>query len=252
MIHASVIAIDQRVLFTEQGHEIQNHLVLLLPNGVEVRAPIDLEVAKQLLEAAAESTSDPQPSRPPPSVVPSVPLPTRVIDKEPTVDEVLTRGHNVDLEDDNGVSAEEVAQMEIDAGTIPWAQLPDNVLSPAMKAAFTRLGVAEQLSPAAIRSVEQEVREKFGREQWEEVLGPLASEMMPQISTPAPPTPPAAPQPALGQVQWADGTPIVAAPTRSRTVPKDDFGYPVLDDGTVDPGEVSGGPDADEDGVGQL
>jgi hypothetical protein len=37
-----------------------------------------------------------------------------------------------------------------------------------------------------------------------------------------------------------------------RTVPSDDFGYPIVE-GEVDPGEVVGrGSEADEDGVGQV
>jgi len=56
--------------------------------------------------------------------------------------------------------------------------------------------------------------------------------------------------PALGKVQWVEGS-IHVGVRPARTVSKDDRGYPV---GVgVDPGEVVGtGADTDEDGVGQL
>jgi hypothetical protein len=45
---------------------------------------------------------------------------------------------------------------------------------------------------------------------------------------------------------------MVSGGTPSRTLPKTDLGYPITNDGTIDAGEVVGGADSDEDGVGQL
>jgi len=140
-----------------------------------------------------------------------------------------------------------------EAETVDWGKLSDEILSPAMKAAFLHLKIPSRLTPAQVRSIEEEVMGKFGDDEWEEVLGPLAASMAPkaQVAAPAAPSPPQ-PAPPLGQVQWADGAPMLANTRPSRTVPKTSMGYPIPQNGTIDPGEMVGGEDPDEDGVGQL
>ena len=96
----------------------------------------------------------------------------------------------------------------------------------------------------AVQSIAQEINDKFGPDEWSEILGDPPE----QKATPPPPPP----KPKLNEVRWADGSPIAPARTRSRTVQKSDYGYPIVNDGTVDPGEVVSSRDADEDGVGQL
>lgn len=229
MIYAEVVAIDQRYAFG-QGAALQNYLVLRLPNGLEVRAEVDDGTVKELMrmDIGGSAPESPKVVPPPP---PRAPVRTA---SEPE------RAPAVNVEDSEAV-------------TVAWFELDDSVLSPAMKAAFMHLQVPSRLDPTAIRTLEREVREKFGEEEWREVLGP---DQVPEQALPAPvpPPAPAVRTPPIGEVMWADGSPMMARPTRSRTVPKDSHGYPILNDGTVDPGEVVGGSsdDADDDGVGSM
>lgn len=146
----------------------------------------------------------------------------------------------------------------------------------ALKAALTYLNVPQTLTINALNNLIQQVNERFGAEEWAEVqerfpnwdvtAQPQASPQppIPQPVQPAPqpvpqptqqPVPTAGLQPAppVGQVQWADGSPMIPGTVRGRTVPANEKGYPILNDGTVDPGEVvGGGDDVDDDGVGQF
>ena len=239
MISLQVVAIDQRYVFGAKGNQLQNYVVLELPDGGEVRASIDDDTAKRLLLLDAEASDADgglEPLRK--QVAPVVPQPL-FNPPESVVD--YSTPLSVEL------------PAEADVSAVAWMELPDEVLSPAMKAAFHHLGIEEKLVPVAIRSIEREVMDKFGSVEWEEVLGPSWAEYVtgPQPAPPPPPTPQA--QPPIGQVSWADGSPMVPGTSRrARTVPKDSFGYPILNDGTVDPGEVLGGSDPDEDGVSSL
>ena len=61
--------------------------------------------------------------------------------------------------------------------------------------------------------------------------------------------------PLAGAVTWTDGTPIIPGEgSRARTVPADDYGYPIIASGDRDVGEVlgRGGDDVDESGVSQM
>ncbi len=242
-----VIAIDQRLALGTQG-EMQNFLVLELPNGKEARAAIDLETTKQLLQLDAEdlSLSDGSNGAGQPAVQHN-PVDTSWNVPAESVSTMGLQPPSQQPQQPMEATGPIVGATE--AETVEWAKLADEILHPSMKAAFLHLKMGPRLTPAQIRSIEQEVHEKFGPEEWQEVLGPLAESMMPQRRQPA-----AAPQPApaLGAVQWADGAPMVSHTRPSRTVPKTKMGYPIPQDGTVDPGEVVGGEGMDEDGVGQL
>jgi len=242
MINVSVIGIDQRVVFGTKG-QMQNFLVLRMPNGREVRAPIDIETTKELVTMDANGTNgEPQKLR---SEHTSWDAPAEAdmayASPAPPA-QVSTAGLQPSSEQRPLQTAEE-------AETVEWAKLADEILSPAMKAAFMHLKMPARLTPASVRSIETEVMGKFGPEEWEEVLGPvLAQTMVPKVATPAP----SRAAPPIGQVQWADGAPMVGGGRPSRTVPKTSMGYPIPNDGTIDPGEVVGGTDMDEDGVSQL
>ena len=88
----------------------------------------------------------------------------------------------------------------------------------------------------------------------------------PVIEDPPAPTPEPTPEPApqaarpsglqppAPAVVWNDGTPILPHQARpARTVLADEYGYPIVSNSDVDPGEVVGsGDDIDEDGIGQM
>ncbi len=216
-------AIDQRIVLATG--EIQNYLVVKLPNGKETRAPIDLGTTKELLEGAEMSevrNAAPPPAappEPPPQAAGEPPAPA-----PPAEDEQL----------------------------IEWALLPEGVMHPLMKAALRRLQVAEKLPLSQLTALVEQINERFGPEDWEDLQAEAGAipPAPPPSPAAAPPPPPAAP---IGGIRWADGRPIVPGTmSRGRTVQKDDMGYPVPQDGEVDPGELVGGVDTDEDGVGQL
>ena len=112
--------------------------------------------------------------------------------------------------------------------------------------------------------------ERFGKAEWDQVMekypnGPY--EDMPQQQQPAPQPPQPVrgmglqppqsrpqPQPPLQQVMWSDGSPMMPGQgKRARTVPANAAGFPIAQDGGVDPGEVvAGGEEGDEDGVAQF
>lgn len=244
MITANITAIDQRVVLGARGRTIQNYVVIELPGGAEVRAPIDEELVKHLMVMdAGEEPRPPQPHPPAPK------KPSRTAGLRPPRPEPAPL-----TADEATFGGPEVEEPSSEAETVKWMSLPDSVLSPAMKAAFTKLEVAERLNPMQVRGIEREVNEKFGPDEWEEVLGPnwsviLGRPAQPSLRAPATTKAPAVP---IGEVAWADGSPMLSGTRPSRTVPKNEYGYPVLNDGSVDPGEVVGGSDRDEDGIGQL
>jgi len=231
MINVNVVAIDQRYALGAGG-QLQNYLVLRLPNGAEARAAIDTETAKMFLVLDAKNNQgaiSQEPSAPITSAgweIPHTPTPQTQQAPQPV--------------------PEETGPTLFD-----WMALPDDTLPAYMKAAFTKLELPGRMTPDQINNMVREVSEKFGPEEWQEALGDGWKELLPRAA-PAP-APAPRPQPALGVVAWADGSPMVAGTsTRGRTVPKTDMGYPILNDGSVDPGEVVAGGEQDEDGVGSL
>jgi len=209
-----VVAIDQRYEFGVGGQQLNNYLVMRLPNGKEARASIDSATAKDLLaldaEVSSESPSDPGPFVP------------------------------------DDASEEQVSEDAL----VDWASLPDHTLSAEMKKAFVLLEVDKRITYELLDNVRKSVTENFSQEDWDQALTlgqPITRK--PQVAAPVKQE--VAPAPAVGQVQWSNGSPIVAS-TASRTVPKDDMGYPILSDGSVDPYTSLGGESRDEDGVGSL
>ena len=247
MINVQVVALDQRYVFGANGQQLQNYAVFILPNGTEARAAIDTDTAKQLLVMDAEGVNGANgaayqqapPPAPAPQESPSFPSSGWDLPEEE---------HKPRITGLQPAPLQPATDME----TVEWMGLPDEVLAPAIKAAFSHLDMGERMTPVMIRSMEKEILEKFGAEEWEEVLGEGWQQMLPRMEPQARPPQRAPQQPPIGQVQWANGAPMISGQSRSRTVPKTDMGYPVLNDGTVDPGEVVGGTDMDEDGVGSL
>jgi hypothetical protein len=154
-------------------------------------------------------------------------------------------------------------EAEADGGTVTWARLPSTVLPEATKAVLRALNVPATVPLANFRSLVDELHSRLSKEDWEEITGePLAAEPAPVQQTtrpplqpePAPAAPNKSPNTAAGAVTWVDGTPILPGAGRpARTVPKDEWGYPIVPNAGVDPREHIGSSDCvDEDGVGQL
>lgn len=223
MINLRAIAVEQRVPLDDKDGERTSFLVIELPNGKEVRAVIDNATATALLSLNANGSNGVH-----------APLSVETHPQKeswPGPASVSTMGLRPPQ-----------TQPAQDPDTVRWAELPDAELAPHMKAAFIKLEVGDWLTVPQIRAIEREINDKFGEEEWAELLGPMANVLRPKPA----PVPRAAPA-----VQWADGSPIVGGGVPSRTVPKTAMGYPITQ-GSVDIGELVAGEDADEDGVGQL
>lgn len=135
-----------------------------------------------------------------------------------------------------------------------WPTLPEKVLSSQLKRALQMLNVPPDVPASELRELVANVQAEFTEGDWAEVNKSFDRryEAKPEVAPAVIVTPPAPPQPALGQVTWSDGSPVMPIVKPARTVPTDDYGYPVTDGG-VDPSSVVGnGDDIDEDGVGQL
>lgn len=136
---------------------------------------------------------------------------------------------------------------------VDWQDLPPTVLSPLMKAAFAKLGVAPALSMLEVRRLTDNITENFGPADWDAVRATMGPQV-PQVPEVVKVRPAPANTLSPNKPMWADGSPMVAGTGAPfRTVPKDEWGYPVMS-GEVDPGEVVGGvtADSDEDGVSQF
>jgi hypothetical protein len=217
------VAVEQRVDLT--NGRVDNFLVMRLPNGKETRAPVDTETVQELIaEMTGDRTANPEPA-------------TAV------------------------ATAEVSAPAEPEEEKIDWRLIPNNELPLLVKTALKELAVPDMLTPTMLNTMVQQLTERFGDEDWAHVREIMEAESkapaQPPVEAPAPDPPPVikAPPPAappVGQVQWADGSPIApSASAPMRTVPKDDKGYPIVG-GLVDPGAVVGGTGTDEDGVGSI
>lgn len=253
--------------------DVQTFLSLELPNGKVIEVQAAEESAKELLLAlrAAGGAAPPPPQRtvearraPPPP--PPQPAP-----------EPLT----YDKEEDGfvfGGGGAEMPEPAPEGPMVRWSELPDEMLHPLMKAALAQVGTPALLSGSHLQVRVENIQNTFTEEDWNQ-LDALLNGMndkveaevaeITQTPTPAqqadqeyrdalelmqpdaPKKPKRKPAPALGAVQWANGAPIIAQSKPARTVPKDDYGNPMV------PGQVSldnfvGSEDVDDLGVGQA
>lgn len=224
MITLQVVSIDQR--YDLATGQVQNFAVLRFASGKEIKAAIDLDTTTQLLEEAAEDRFNGEQDE----AAPSEAVATEW--QGPT-----DNGVEVDAGDGNTNDADD---------SVDWMALPDDLLSPNMKAAFHHLGVMRRMGLPSIQSLAEQVSERFSSEEWQEVLGGAKIVEAAAVPTVGQMTP------TVGQVTWTDGSPILPSSKRSRSVAMDDYGYPLVASDERDPGEVVGGVDVDEDGIGQL
>lgn len=160
---------------------------------------------------------------------------------------------------------------------VDWATIPDDIISPTMKQALHALEAPHAMESSKLRSLLKSIEEEFSADDWAEigvqvetvpqapvqeaaqvaVAAPYPAPGFPPPATaPQPPPPAPAPRAAapVGEVVWHDGSPILpGAGVRARTVQADEYGYPIVSNSDVDPGEVvERGGEGDEDGVSQF
>ena len=233
---AEVVRIDQTLDLNGGG--ITNFVVFRLGEEIELRAAVD-EATMQRVLVIVGAKDEEEAEIPPPM---------------PTPAEIAAQ-HRARLQEEMDAKIAEL-QAKRAAAPIPkaepaliaWMSLPDSIISPMMKAALVRLGLPAEMTTESLQSAVEQIAEKFTEADWQATLGEPAI----QKAGPRAPVIPGlgrAPQP---KVLFTDGTPMVPGGTPARTVPKDDMGYPIVQGAGVDPGEVVGGSDTDEDGVGQF
>jgi hypothetical protein len=258
MINLRARRIDQSFSLEDGG--VQNYLVVELPDGSEIKAPINDEQTDQIIKASvngsesagAWSETTVEPARVGDDVVaaaqsvPGVRTAGLQAPSQPNVEHVGVQSDEADAANAqdlfNALNDDTPAEPN-EGELINWGSLPNEMLTVTMKAAFKLLGAQPQMTFEDIQQLANNVAENFGPEEWGKVQEQLERKAPVQQQQP---------RPAIGQVQWADGAPMVPGQNPGRTVPANEKGYPITE-GEMDPGEVvvSGG-DTDEDGVGQL
>lgn len=231
-MQANIIAVDQRFDFNTKV--VLSYAVFLI-NGKEVRAELhSLEDVKALLGVGMEE-----------AVLPP--------EESPSAEPQVT----------SHVSAEVEEVEEGDNPLVRWEDVEEDLITPEMKRALKAVGAPEVMKLTALHQLINDIIERFNEDGQLWALGnsppraappgpgPPSPRTVHQAPPPSVPVPPAA---VVGQVVWANGRPILpGVGSRGRTVQKDDLGYPIVDNGGVDPGEIVGtGDDVDEDGVGQM
>jgi hypothetical protein len=143
---------------------------------------------------------------------------------------------------------------QTDPAIVHWPSLPDHILAPKFKRALDALSVPHEVINTELQQLLNSMVEELTAEDWAQFEDPPAPTPEP---TPEPAPQAARPsglQPPTPAVVWNDGTPILPHQARpARTVLADEYGYPIVSNSDVDPGEVVGsGDDVDEDGIGQM
>lgn len=220
-MHADIIKIDQS--YPLDGSAPQNFIVVRLPTGQVIRAEVTDEETKAVLAAAAINGAAPRPQ----DVDYIVPDRTVEVEQDEPDEDMGVEQTEDPIEAVFSYAAEE-------AEKIDWVRLPPDAMSPMMKKVFSDMGMPALLSPAEIDFYVQKV-----------VDGMKSAESEGSVVEP--------PKPVARATVHQDST-IVRRIPPIRTVPKDDWGNPRVPvrAGEIDPGEVVGDGDADEDGIGSI
>jgi len=228
-MQAFIEEINQALILRDQ--KIETRLVLSLPNGRKISATVSDDDLKVLVEARTEEQMAEQPT-------------------EPVGTVAVAQGMVDELADPEMEDLARASSPEVPGGSdlVVWASLPDDYLAPEMKQLLTELGAAPVMSVTDLVGLVNEISQAEGL--MEQVPEPAAPQpLMTHVPEGAPPYAPVQPQPS--QAQSAIGRVVVQRSKPARTVPKDEYGYPIVPGMEQDPGEVAI-PDADEDGVGQM
>jgi hypothetical protein len=232
MIQANIVGAVQRMNFSTG--DITSFAIIEFA-GEQKEFEVPFETFKQLVDQAAQTqpTSEPAPEQ----VKRAAPRPAHEPPPSPQPQ----------------VQAPPPPAPQADPSIVHWPSVPDHILAPKFKRALEALSVPHEVINTELQQLLNSMVEELTPEDWAQFEDP------PAVAAPPPPTtttvparPRAAPPP--GTVTWNDGTPILPHQARpARTVQADEYGYPIVSNSDVDPGEVVGsGDDADEDGIGQM
>jgi hypothetical protein len=215
-MQVDILRIDQSFHLDGSG-KVQSYAVLRLSTGELIKAEIDDESIKKLAAAAPSNGTYP---------TGGVETSVEVANEEVGVasDETVS----YEAVETSQVGSDVVANVFSSEGEkIGWAKLSPNVLTPTMKSMFIKLGLPSHLTEQEIDYYVSKILE-----------GMNAEDEKPQ-------------QPAI---RYAQESTVVRRVPPIHRVQSDERGNPVVPmrSGEVDPGEVVGGGDVDEDGVGSL
>lgn len=227
MIQANIVGAVQRMNFTTG--DITSFAVIEFA-GEQKEFEVPFETFKQLVDQVAKNRSTPEPepvkyAKPRPAPAPTPPQPR--------------------------VQAPPPPQPMDEPAVVHWPSLPDHILAPKFKRALEALSVPQEVINTELQQLLNSMVEELTPEDWAQFEDPPAPTPAPTTTTV--PSRPRGVQPP-GTVTWNDGTPILPHQARpARTVQADEYGYPIVSNSDVDPGEVVGtGDDTDEDGIGQM
>ena len=132
---------------------------------------------------------------------------------------------------------------------VNWLRMPEAVLPHDVKIAMLDNGLPDILPFRYVLEVRDSIITEYTQEQWHELARKYAPQTDPTPAAVPPPAPAPRETPGVSRYQGS----VVRPSVPSRTVPKDDHGYPVVAQHRsqpVDPGEVSLLDDGD--GVGNF
>lgn len=212
-----------------EGYDLETEkrthsVVFLLPTGPKVSAEVTPQVYAELLQAY--SLSKPQ--------APSNGSHAPSVDDDDDIQTQFEHGLDTPVEDP-GLTAE---QREALQQEVQWELLPDDVLEPLMKLAMKTVQVRPVMTLEEVYELATELNNKLSPEDWEKLRRQEDAKKV--VATPP-----------VGVPSWSDGSPIIPNTRHpSRRVATDEKGNPVLGSSSdVDPGELVGGSEVDEDGV---
>lgn len=213
MITATITSFWRGIDF-ESGQETAK-ISLRLPGGLVIEAPVPPAYLQTLVDAVDD-------------------------EKEPA-QEAAPRAVPVAVES----SSPEEEESDPMAELVTWAELPEDVLPNHVKYAFADTGLPPQVSAAQVLQIRDAIVAEYTDSDWARLEAKITKQQ------PTPRSPPAPRPPPIGVVEWGEGS-IMRPSVPSRTVPKDEKGYPIVKRSAneVDPGEVAAS--ADDDGVEQF
>lgn len=143
-------------------------------------------------------------------------------------------------------------QEALDTTPVKWMEIPEQLLDMRTKYAMMALNLPEILPVSNVAQIKEALLREYSEADWAMVELKMRSSQEPQAQSPPkkkpkqlehPPKPPG--------VEWGEGA-AMRPSVPSRTVPKDDRGYPIVSrkGNEVDPGEVA--PNPDDDGIEQF
>ena len=134
---------------------------------------------------------------------------------------------------------EDAPQPPVEEPTLRWDGLSVDKLPLLVKLAMREQNLPEVLAVSRVVQIRDAFLREYGPADWA------------RLQAKYPDAIPSVPQPKIGTVQFSDGA-VVRPSVPSRTVPKNDAGYPIVPGREHDLGEQQPASDMDDDGVPQY